>query len=130
MDVKPIIHGDLINSDTRNVLAISDIGEVDLVFKATNPVDSIGSALSRTQNDFAGGTSAMPDIDDVANSTVVIAEHQKKIMGSSAEIIRYSCMKDRRNKPIVESLAHLSLQLEHKHIFLREVKKQIIHSCN
>ena len=48
-DFKPIIHGDLFNSDTRNVLAIMDIGEVDFVFKATNPMNSIESALSATQ---------------------------------------------------------------------------------
>lgn len=47
-EYKPIIHGDLFNSDTRNVLAILDIGEVDFVFKATNPVNSIESALSAT----------------------------------------------------------------------------------
>ena len=45
-DYKPIIHGDLFNSDTRNVLAILDIGEVDFVFKATNPANSTEAALS------------------------------------------------------------------------------------
>lgn len=48
-DFKPIIHGDLFNSDTRNVLSILDIGEVDFVFKATNPMNSIDAALNATQ---------------------------------------------------------------------------------
>lgn len=96
LDFKPVIHGDLLNSDTRNVLAILDIGEVDFIFKATNPINSIESALSTTQLKQSDG---LHDIDDYAKFTPIIVEHSKRIMGSSQEMVVYSCTKDRRNKP-------------------------------
>ena len=92
---KPIIHGDLFNSDTRSVLAILDIGEVDFVFKASNPVNSIQSALTQTQAYTQGS-----DLSEIANITPIIEDTGlKKVFGSSQEIVIYSCTKDCRNKP-------------------------------
>lgn len=81
------------------MLAILDIGEVDFVFKATNPTNSIESALSRTQQMDVPSTSSK-DISDIANITPIIEDkNSKKVLGSSQEIVIYSCTKDRRNHP-------------------------------
>jgi len=95
---KPVIHGDLFNSDTRNVLTILDIGEVDFVFKAINPINTIDNALSRTQADTMSALSNPADAMKLAAVTPVIEDsNQKKIIGSTQEIVIYVCKKDRRN---------------------------------
>ena len=85
-EFKPIIHGDLFNSDTRNVLAILDIGEVDFVFKETNPMNSIHNALSATQGMGMGQktSTSISDIMDIASISPIIEDRgQKKVLGSS-----------------------------------------------
>ena len=99
-DFKPIIHGDLFNSDTRNVLSILDIGEVDFVFKATNPMSSIDAALSAAQTMGIQRTQSIQDIGEISTIAPIIEDRgAKKVIGSSQEIVIYACTKDCRNKP-------------------------------
>lgn len=80
------------------MLTILDIGQVDFIFKAINPVNSIENALSRTQADTMSALSNPTDAMKLAAVTPVIEDsNQKKIIGSMQEIVIYVCKKDKRN---------------------------------
>ena len=49
---KAVVHGDLMNSDTRTILSIMEICENEFVFKDTTPVNSLEAALTAT---YGGG---------------------------------------------------------------------------
>ena len=80
-DKKISVNGDAFNTDTRNLLTILDIGEIQYKFQSSDEEMS------------AGG------IPEMAKHSPVIEDTGRKIMGSQKELLLYASYLDRRNAP-------------------------------
>ena len=83
-----VVHGNIFNSDTRNVLAILEIGEVKHHFK------------QQSQNTLDNALGGLPDeLEALTNHTPVLEDKGAKRIGSGHMIAAYCCFKDQRNMP-------------------------------
>ena len=87
VDDTVIVHGDILNSDTRTVLAILEIGEVKHHFK------------QMSQNTLDNALGGGDDLQQLSNHTPVLEDRGAKRLGSGHMIQAYCCFKDQRNMP-------------------------------
>jgi len=90
-----MVHGDVFNGDTRSVLQILEIGEVDFGFREVSS-NTIEAALKPVaKSDGALGQDFM----EIAHAVPVLEDQGKKNLGSGQQMIMYVCSKDSRNGP-------------------------------
>ena len=89
-----MVHGDVFNGDTRSVLQILEIGEVDFCFKEASS-NTIEAALKPV----AQSDDPLKDFMNIAQTVPVLEDQGKKNLGSGQQMIMYVCLKDSRNGP-------------------------------
>lgn len=95
---KIVVHGDLYNTDTRNVLTVLEMTEVDYAFKENN----------RSAVDKAMGDNSTFSTDYIAKVVPVLEESNGiKRIGSGQQILEYVCYKDQRNAPKLDEKGKL-----------------------
>jgi len=88
-----MVHGDVFNGDTRSVLQILEIGEVDFGFREVSS-NTIEAALKPKSGDTLS-----QDFMNIAHTVPVLEDQGKKNLGSVQQMIMYVCLKDSRNGP-------------------------------
>lgn len=91
--VKYIVHGDIFTSDTRSVLTVLDIGELNYSHVSHDEVNKVDTALG-------DGTFS---IGEMSKHTPVIEEPNAKRLGPGHRIVLHCALKDCRNKPKFDS---------------------------
>ena len=92
-----IVHGDIYNTDTRTVLTVLEMTEVQYAFRENN----------RTAVDNAMGDSTSFSIDYISKVVPVLEEDGFKRIGSGPSILEYCCYKDQRNSPKLDAKGKL-----------------------
>lgn len=70
--LKVVIYGDLLNTDTRNVLTLCELQEIDFAFRSTQ----------KTKTELDMGVTDSFGIDYLSKVTTVLEEDGKKLIGS------------------------------------------------
>ena len=90
-----MVHGDVFNGDTRSVLQILEIGEVDFAFRevSSNTIEAALKPVAKSDDALS------QDFMSIAHTVPVLEDQGKKNLGSGQQMIMYVCLKDSRNGP-------------------------------
>ena len=80
-----LVHGDIFNTDTRSVLTVLEMTEVEYAFRENNR-SQVDKAMSDSSSNFS--------TDYIAKVAPVIEEGTIKRIGSGQQILEYCCYKD------------------------------------
>ena len=85
------MHGDILSCDTRSVLSILNMTEVEFEYKEQKRTKDMMRNLSSSFDSF--------NVDYISKVVPVIEENEIKRIGSGQHIIEYVTFKDKRNDP-------------------------------